>query len=85
MPAPPGRAPGLFPTGGLGAGGLAPIGGFGPGFGASAGGALAPPPFEAAGAGAAAGFFQGVAPPFPAAMPGKTETGLAFALAATEA
>jgi hypothetical protein len=85
--APPfaGRGPGaggLLPIGGLGAPGFTATGGFGAGFGADAGAALGvaliPDAFWAA------GFFHGVGPPIPAAMPGKTAMGFALASATTD-
>lgn len=84
---PPGfGAPGFEATGGGGAGlGFAATGGGGGGFppaselfGREPAGEL---PFEPSGV---AAFFHGVADPLAAAMPGKTETGLALALAATD-
>jgi len=80
---PPG-AGGAFDTTGL----AATLGGFG--FGARAGGVALPEPAAAGDCrpegdvvGAAA-FFQGVADPFPLAIPGKTETGRAFTSAVTD-
>lgn len=75
---------GLPPTGGLGAPGFEPTGGGGAGLGfvPTGGGGFAPVagvPFELE----AASFFHGVAEPFEGAIPGKTETGFADALAAT--
>jgi len=85
--APPfvGRGPGaggLAAIAGLGMPGFTATGGFGPGFGASAGAGLgAALTLDVSGA---AGFFHGVAPPCPAAIPGKTAIGLAFTSATTD-
>ena len=78
-------AAGLMP--GLGGGGLTPSPGLG--FAAIGGGAFAAelPGLELSGVVlvvVAAGFFQGVGPPFAPPIPGKTATGAADAFAVTE-